>query len=80
MSYFNMVSHNPPAIMVSIQCAKKNPDGMKGESFPSFHAFKGERLMGRYQLEYQEHETVLRIHHLGAILGSFELYFHRCAV
>jgi flavin reductase (DIM6/NTAB) family NADH-FMN oxidoreductase RutF len=30
MSYFNMVSHNPPAIMVSIQCANKNPDGLKG--------------------------------------------------
>jgi hypothetical protein len=32
MSYFNMVSHNPPTIMVSIQSDPKSPDGLKGGS------------------------------------------------
>jgi hypothetical protein len=32
MSYFNMVSHNPPTIMVSIQSDSKSPEGLKGES------------------------------------------------
>lgn len=31
-SYFNMISHNPPTIMVSIQSNPKNPSGLKGES------------------------------------------------
>jgi len=32
MSYFNMVSHDPPTIMVSIQTgSKKYEDGTKGE-------------------------------------------------
>lgn len=30
MSYFNMVSHNPPTIMVSIQSDPKSPDRLKG--------------------------------------------------
>lgn len=31
MSYFNMVAHDPPTIMVSIQAgSKKHADGMKG--------------------------------------------------
>lgn len=29
MSYFNMVSHNPPTIMISIQSSPKNPNGLK---------------------------------------------------
>jgi flavin reductase (DIM6/NTAB) family NADH-FMN oxidoreductase RutF len=32
MSYFNMVAHNPPTIMVSIQSNPKAPNGLKGVS------------------------------------------------
>ncbi|GFZ49177.1 hypothetical protein JCM24511_06927 [Saitozyma sp. JCM 24511] len=32
MSYFNMVSHNPPTIMVSIQSDPKSPEGLKDTS------------------------------------------------
>ncbi|RSH90277.1 hypothetical protein EHS25_001611 [Saitozyma podzolica] len=32
MSYFNMVSHNPPTIMVSIQSDSKSPEGLKDTS------------------------------------------------
>jgi flavin reductase (DIM6/NTAB) family NADH-FMN oxidoreductase RutF len=30
MSYFNMVAHNPPTIMISIQASAKNSNGLKG--------------------------------------------------
>ncbi|RZM19819.1 MAG: hypothetical protein EOO88_36995 [Pedobacter sp.] len=32
MSYFNMVSHNPPTIMVSVMASATNPSGLKGDS------------------------------------------------
>ncbi|WWC99987.1 hypothetical protein V866_006896 [Kwoniella sp. B9012] len=32
MSYFNMVSHNPPTIMVSVMASATNPDGLKDTS------------------------------------------------
>ena len=32
MSYFNMVSHNPPTIMVSVMASATNSNGMKGGS------------------------------------------------
>ena len=30
MSYFNMVSHNPPTIMIGIQASSIHPSGLKG--------------------------------------------------
>ena len=60
MSYFNMVSHNPPAIMVSIQCANKNPDGLKGVS----SLYGTAELTERYQFEHQEHQGILRFYYL----------------
>jgi flavin reductase (DIM6/NTAB) family NADH-FMN oxidoreductase RutF len=30
MSYFNMVSHNPPTIMVSVMASATNSNGLKG--------------------------------------------------
>lgn len=32
MSYFNMVAHNPPTIMVSIQASAKSANGLKDTS------------------------------------------------
>ena len=34
MSYFNMVSHNPPTIMIGIQASSIHPSGLKGGSRP----------------------------------------------
>lgn len=38
MSYFNMVSHNPPTIMVSVMSSATNPDGLKGASLTMWSA------------------------------------------
>lgn len=59
--------------MVSIQNAKKNPDGMKGMSSESHCAPLSAAWqksgatadIGRYQLEHQADQGVLRLDHLG---------------
>jgi flavin reductase (DIM6/NTAB) family NADH-FMN oxidoreductase RutF len=33
MSYFNMVSHNPPTIMVSVMASATNSNGLKGTCY-----------------------------------------------
>lgn len=39
MSYFTVVAHDPPAVMISVQAGKNHSDGLKGESdsFPIPH-------------------------------------------
>lgn len=39
MSYFNMVAHDPPTIMVSVQTSTKNADGYK-DTNSNIHSMK----------------------------------------
>ena len=34
MSYFNVVAHDPPTVMVSVQANKAHSDGLKGHILP----------------------------------------------
>jgi len=62
--------------MVSIQCANKNPDGLKGAS----SLYGTAELTERYQLEHQEHQGVLRFDNLRTILGGVKLHLHRRSI
>lgn len=66
MSYFNMVSHDPPTIMVSIQTgSKKYEDGTKGEPAVAdpwdVHWTHADE---RHKPQYQGNKGILRVNHL----------------
>ena len=83
MSYFNMVSHDPPTIVVSVQGgSKKHADGFKGEPVPCICIYTSmfqrvATLSPRYQPQRQRDKRVLRVDHLGAVPRGCELHVDR---